>query len=274
VKIAHLSDIHFGAQDPAATAALPGYLRSLQPDVVVISGDFTQRARAGQFAHAAEWVRSVGLPVLAVPGNHDLSVYAFWRRILFPLTRYERMAAVFSPSRDVLIPAPKILGRIDCAWRWDFPQFGWRFIGLNSARRLAADVRQPLTNGGLSERQIALVEREKSELAPNFSLAVIMHHPLGGVEQVPARAHEILNARHIRDRFQTAGVRLVLMGHWHRALPAGLRGKNEVVLSQAGTAISARMRGEAQSFNFISIDHGDDGIARISQKTWGGGRWS
>ncbi len=247
MKIVHLSDIHFGAVDAAAAGALPAYVRSLNADVLVVSGDFTQRGRAGQFRAAAEWVRSMGLPVVAVPGNHDVSVYAMWRRVSFPLTRFERWVGELPSSRKVLIGAPGFVGRIDCAWRWEFP--GWRFVGLNSARRLAGDLKFPLTNGGLSERQMAIVEREAAGMAAGVQLAVVMHHPLLAPVGMEGKAG--MTCRHaveIVRRFSAGGVGLVLSGHLHRAYVTKVGG---MMVVQAGTAISNRLRDEAPSFNVI-----------------------
>jgi predicted MPP superfamily phosphohydrolase len=91
-RIAHLSDLHFGANDPKIVAATAAWLEEQQPDLVVISGDFTQRATADQFRAASAWVnrlRAAGHQILAVPGNHDIPLYDIVRRFAAPLRRYE-----------------------------------------------------------------------------------------------------------------------------------------------------------------------------------------
>src|SRR5690606_7054698 len=93
-SIAHLSDIHFGAHDPQIVAALEAWLIERQPELVIISGDLTQRARTRQFRQAADFIkrlRSGGVEVLAVPGNHDVPLYDVTRRLLSPLGRYKRL---------------------------------------------------------------------------------------------------------------------------------------------------------------------------------------
>src|SRR3954462_10057981 len=92
-RLAHLSDLHFGAHDPRLVEAVERSMDALRPDLVVISGDFTQRARTEQFKAACrflERVRERGHDVLAVPGNHDVPLYDALRRFLSPLTRYKR----------------------------------------------------------------------------------------------------------------------------------------------------------------------------------------
>ncbi|HEV2079288.1 MAG TPA: metallophosphoesterase, partial [Allosphingosinicella sp.] len=92
-RIAHLSDIHFGANDPKIVRATEAWLQERQPDLVIISGDFTQRARVQQFKDASAYLnrlRAAGFKVLAVPGNHDVPLYDVVRRFLAPLDRYKR----------------------------------------------------------------------------------------------------------------------------------------------------------------------------------------
>lgn len=92
-RIAHLSDLHFGAHDPNIVAATEAWLCEQQPDLVIISGDFTQRAKDYQFREASAYVkrlRSAGLRILAVPGNHDVPLYDVFLRLAAPLRRYRR----------------------------------------------------------------------------------------------------------------------------------------------------------------------------------------
>ncbi len=77
-RIAHISDLHFGAEDPAVVAALAEELRADRPDLVAISGDLTMQARGAEFRDARQFMDGLGLPTLAVPGNHDLTPYKLW----------------------------------------------------------------------------------------------------------------------------------------------------------------------------------------------------
>src|SRR5215216_3700922 len=92
-RLIHLSDLHFGAHDDRLVEAVEARISEEKPHLVVISGDFTQRARTDQFKEACrflERVREAGHDVLAVPGNHDVPLYDALRRFLSPLTRYKR----------------------------------------------------------------------------------------------------------------------------------------------------------------------------------------
>src|ERR671917_2261275 len=92
-RLIHLSDLHFGAHDERLVEAVEQRVNEERPDLVVVSGDFTQRARTEQFEQAClflERLRGAGHDVLGVPGNHDVPLYDVLRRFLSPLTRYKR----------------------------------------------------------------------------------------------------------------------------------------------------------------------------------------
>ncbi len=92
-RIVHLSDLHFGAHDPRLVEAVEARVDEAEADLVIISGDFTQRARTEQFEEACHFLtrlKNAGHEVLAVPGNHDVPLYDVLRRFLSPLTRYRR----------------------------------------------------------------------------------------------------------------------------------------------------------------------------------------
>src|SRR3954453_24246687 len=88
--IAHISDLHFGRVDPPVAEALVSDVHAFAPSLVVASGDFTQRARVGQYKAAAEFMKRLPGPQMVVPGNHDIPLYNLVRRFIFPLTRYRR----------------------------------------------------------------------------------------------------------------------------------------------------------------------------------------
>ena len=134
--IAHLSDIHFGANDPKIVAATEAWLQARQPDLVIISGDFTQRARVSQFRQAAAYVnrlRAAGHNLLVVPGNHDVPLYDVVRRFAAPLQRYKRFI-----SNDL------------CPW---FENDEISVLGINTARSLT------IKDGRINREQIALLKR-------------------------------------------------------------------------------------------------------------------
>src|ERR1051325_5294938 len=89
--LAHLSDLHFGRVEPAVLEALRRRLRALAPDVVAVSGDLTQRARARQFREARAFLDSLPRPQVVVPGNHDVPLYNVFARFVAPLAGYRRV---------------------------------------------------------------------------------------------------------------------------------------------------------------------------------------
>ncbi|HEX4124110.1 MAG TPA: metallophosphoesterase, partial [Tepidisphaeraceae bacterium] len=100
--IAHISDVHFGRLDAPVAAGLRRELCQRRPSVVVVSGDLTQRARAGQFAEAVEFLRQLPTPQVIVAGNHDVPLYNLFRRFGSPLGRFRKLVepAAYPEYRD------------------------------------------------------------------------------------------------------------------------------------------------------------------------------
>src|ERR671912_32747 len=92
-RIAHISDLHFHLTDPAVVEALAAELNADRPDLVAVSGDLTMRARSREFRAARTFLDRVRAPVLAVPGNHDITSYWLHERFLDPLGRWRRFIA-------------------------------------------------------------------------------------------------------------------------------------------------------------------------------------
>src|SRR5688500_3797681 len=88
--IAHLSDLHFGDTDAAVVERLIEKVRELNPDMLIVSGDLTQRARSSQFQDARAFLDVLPLPQIIVPGNHDVPLYNVIRRFLSPLARFRK----------------------------------------------------------------------------------------------------------------------------------------------------------------------------------------
>lgn len=112
-KIAHISDLHFGANDAAVVEGLVADIQRLSPDLVAVSGDLTQRASSAEFRAARAFLRRLPRPVLVTPGNHDVPLWDVFRRFASPLARFQKYvtrdlapfhkpAAVHNPGRTVI----------------------------------------------------------------------------------------------------------------------------------------------------------------------------
>ena len=89
----HVSDVHFGVEDRAALDAVSRAVREEQPDALICTGDITQRAKHSEYAAAAEWFESLGVPIILEPGNHDMPYYNPVERFTDPYRRYRQLKA-------------------------------------------------------------------------------------------------------------------------------------------------------------------------------------
>ena len=249
-KIIHLSDLHFGAHDPVIVTAVEKRLDHEAADLVVISGDFTQRAHTDQFKEAGEFVeriRKAGHEVLAVPGNHDVPLYDVFRRFLSPLTRYKKFID------ETLCPFIQIDGAA--------------VLGINTARSLT------FKNGHVSHEQMDHIRETFADTDVHQPRILVTHHPLFAlpVGDGPELGHLMDDQQDALIAIAEAGVDLLLAGHNHRPsindAAALVHGSGKALVIQAGTATSTRVRGEEQSFNRIEIDqHG----VRVTVQRWNG----
>jgi 3',5'-cyclic AMP phosphodiesterase CpdA len=241
-RIVHLSDLHFGAHDEQLVEAVDWQVDQLKPDLVVISGDFTQRARRDQYREAGAFLdrlEAAGLKTLGVPGNHDVPLYDVARRFAAPLRRYKRYI-----SNDL------------CPW---FEDEHVAVLGINTARALT------FKDGRINRDQMALIEERFGRLAPEKTRILVTHHPLYAM---PIGAgNELTEAvgRHeaAEQAVRRAGVHIALAGHYHRTYAAAARKMTETaggaLVIQAGTATSVRLRNnELQSFNWLHVHRNND----------------
>jgi 3',5'-cyclic AMP phosphodiesterase CpdA len=235
--IAQISDLHFGAHEATVVAHLHAALAAIRPDLVVVSGDLTQRARRAQFAEAALFLSRLemdGLRLLVVPGNHDVPLHKPLSRLLWPLRRYRRFIAA---------------GR--SCWYADAEI---AVLGLTSAHGLT------IKDGRLSLVQVRAIGTHFAAADPQATRILVTHHPLvplpGEKPDDPEPA--LRGARRALKAVKEAGVHLMLAGH-HHAHGVVLAGPTlsidpQVMVVQAGTATSWRRRGSPNSFNLIRLE--------------------
>ena len=149
--IAHISDLHFGAEDQSIAAGLLHDLRQVAPALIIASGDFTQRARRKQFVAARTYLDQIHCPRITVPGNHDIPLYDVFRRFLAPLTRYKHL--IYSDVNP-----------------W-FEDEEVAILGLNTARSLT------WKSGRLSRDQIELIRTRFPKIARSRFRIIVTHHP-------------------------------------------------------------------------------------------------
>ncbi len=235
VKIAHVSDLHFGAADSRALAALKSAITLKKPDLVLVTGDLTQYGRRSEFAAAAAYLKDFAEPVFCIPGNHDTPVYNPFIRFVSPWSRFEQhFGPVASSSFD--------LGPVTV-------------LGVNSARRAAP--RLNWAYGRLSPSRISdVAERAAAANAAGKIPVIACHHPF---DRGPNRAgaEAVRGGETAARAFAAAGVRIVFTGHVHISGARPLAHAAGKILSiEAGTATSVRERGERPAFNFVDTDGG------------------
>jgi 3',5'-cyclic AMP phosphodiesterase CpdA len=230
--IVHISDLHFGRHNDQVVAGLISLIKTVRPDLVVISGDFTQRARVEEFSISRELVLSMPAPVIAVPGNHDVPLYDLAARFFSPLGRYRQF--------------------IEKNLQPSFTDDEIAVVGINTARSIT------FKNGRINERQIEACCQYFSTAPASALRMVVTHHPFdlpeaGSRHALVGRASMAIRA------FANCGADLILSGHLHVRHTSssveryGADGQS-ILLVQAGTATSTRQRGEFNSCNILRID--------------------
>ncbi len=248
-RLAHITDLHFGAEDEAVVDALRLELNEDKPDLVAISGDLTQGARMTEFRAAKAFMDSLISPWLAVPGNHDISPYHLLERFTDP---YRRWRQEISPET-----AP--------SWRNEQVAV----FGLNSARRMG--LHWDFSRGRVTRRRLGrLLAALDAEPAGRIRV-VVMHHPLLAVEGAP-KLRITGGAERALKMFAEHDVSLVLAGHLHRGYMRTAAPGSQPLVVQGATATSVRLRGEPNAYNRISFRA--DGVPEIATRIWNGHAWS
>jgi 3',5'-cyclic AMP phosphodiesterase CpdA len=188
-RLLHVSDLHVGAhEEPGAEQALARIVEEIEPQLIVASGDLSHRGRREQLERAAAFLRSLGPPVLAVPGNHDLP---------YTPARFVRPWAEFSRVWETTEPVVSLPGL--------------HVVGINSARPLRHQ------GGAVGDSQL---QRATARIAAaeNGALRVaVLHHHLANSPWRAAHKRPVSRRRELLHALAAAGVELILSGHIHQA---------------------------------------------------------
>jgi 3',5'-cyclic AMP phosphodiesterase CpdA len=226
-RILHLSDLHFGRERPALLRPLIEAVNALAPDLVAISGDFTQRARPGQFRAARTFMGALTAPVLAVPGNHDTPLHNAVERLFTPWRRYRRYIAE------------------DLEPHWEDAEVAVH--GVNTVNPLVWQ------RGRMGQGTTARLCRRISGDTGRLHI-LVGHHPL---EHLPdTRKRLATGAERALALLERCGADVVLSGHLHMWRAGPFRAFGGLLLVQAGTGLSTRMRGEPNDFNLLDAAPG------------------
>jgi 3',5'-cyclic AMP phosphodiesterase CpdA len=231
----HLSDLHFGAGDDGAIErGAPVLIERFEPEVVIASGDLSHRGRDGQLADSARFLRSLGRPVLAIPGNHDIP-YSFPARFAHPFRAFEG------------------------EWRTTEPTYSseaLHVIGLNSVRPWRHQ------SGGVRSGQLERAEERLLDASPNAFRVVVLHHHLIGAPW-RSRKKPVARRNHVLGSLVAAGADLILAGHIHQAAVSERHefeivhgGERSVVVSVAPGLGQPRPKrqGEARGLHLYEIE--------------------
>jgi 3',5'-cyclic AMP phosphodiesterase CpdA len=211
-----VSDPHFGTEQPQVVEALVTLARLQRPDLLVLSGDITQRARPAQFQAARAFMDRLGAPFLAIPGNHDIPLFDVWTRLRKP---YARHSAAFGAELEPFYSSPDLM--VAC---------------VNTTRAWQHK------NGEVSAQQIDRIARLLANATPAQLRVVVVHQPVA-VSRAEDAPNLLRGHAAALQCWAEAGADLVMGGHIHLPFVLALHGLARPLWAvQAGTAVSSRVR--------------------------------
>lgn len=247
LRLAHLSDIHFGGENAAAVAGALDVLKSQAFDLVLVTGDLTRFGEIAEFRAAAAWLEAIGQPKLVTPGNHDAPYLAWAERVVAPFRRYE---AQIGPAAVQTHQAPGLAVR-----------------GLNTAR--GAQPRLNWSKGQISRRQVAAAIGWFGGAPPESLRIVACHHPLTEMIGGPMTAR-VWNGETAARDFAQARVDLVLSGHIHAPFVWPYAFGDGRTYAVGASTLSLRERGVPVGFNVIEVERA---AIRVAALQWTGSHY-
>lgn len=235
VRLLHLSDIHFGAEDREALEAVEQFSAHVKPDAIIIAGDITQSGKRSEFEAAREWFDSLGVPIIAAPGNHDTPVFHLPARMVAPFSRYSRYMAGLD-----------IVGRLA-----EFGNGLVRVSAINTARGYQGRMNWADGVIDLDDLEDALDRLSKGPEAAWRLL--ICHHPLDQPELAKISVATKRGGEALR-RCAAARVDAIITGHIHDAFTVPAPGVRRPMVQMGSGTLSTRLRATRPSFCVIQID--------------------
>lgn len=233
-RILHLSDLHFGTVDDRLVAPCLDLVQRLRPDLVVISGDMTQRARAWQFKAARAFTDHLPGPLLVVPGNHDMPLENIALRLLAPFAGYRRAFGAIEPQ--VRLPDAMVQG-------------------VNTADPLVWKA------GRLRRSSVSVLSQAFAAAPAGHWRVVVMHHaPVPAADGTPA---DIADPAETLAALAEVGADVVLSGHTHMPHTGFAETAAGVLFLQVGTALSTRLKTGANDLALVTL-----GAGQVTVESW------
>ncbi|MDR3503649.1 MAG: metallophosphoesterase [Legionella sp.] len=226
MRIVHISDLHFGMHNPHIIEPFLEDLALLKPEIVIISGDLTQRARTEQFQQLSEFLQRLTVPQLIVPGNHDIPLDNPLMRFYHPFKRFKTYV---SSNLEVSYENDEV-----------------NILGVNSATPYK------VKDGVLSAKTLTRINNHFSTNPTQLNI-LFFHHNL---KYFSGMHHPLSNATEFLEYLKESPIHMVCTGHLHYSnlkLIAKKQGA-PCALLHAGSLCCQRTRDENNSFYFIDTE--------------------